>query len=299
MRKNKLILGYLLVIASAMLYGSMGFLATLIYKEGVTPFSLVFLRNLLSLPMLAIAALITKKSLKINMRALPSIGGIAVIGCCITPLLLYIAYTDIDTGISTIFHFAYPAVVIVLSLIFLKTKFKWANLISLVLCLVGICTIYIFTPSENPIGILGSALSIISGITYAIYIIGLSVFKYKEITGFVFNFYGASCCTVVSLIACLCSGNMKFPTSTKGWLLCILFALICNVGAVVLFQSGTRIIGGERAAILSAFEPITGIILGIAFLSESAGWNTIVGSLLVIVSCVLIAVFDMKGKKQE
>ena len=37
------------------------------------------------------------------------------------------------------------------------------------------------------------------------------------------------------------------------------------MGAAVLFQSGTRLIGGERASILSAFEPITGVIIGIAF----------------------------------
>ena len=84
--------------------------------------------------------------------------------------------------------------------------------------------------------------------------------------------------------------------SAKGWLLCVLFALICNVGAVVLFKSGTRLIGGERASILSAVEPITGVIIGIAFLNEGWGWSTIVGTALVVASCILIAVFDMKKK---
>ena len=284
---------------SAVLYGSMGLLATLIYKEGVTSYSLVFLRNLLSLPMLAIAALITKKSLKINPRALPSIGWLSVVGCCVTAMLLYVSYGLIGTGMTTVFHFVYPAIVIVLSLVFLKSKFKFANLISLVICLAGICVIFIFNSTGEELNIFGSALALLSGLTYAIYILGLSKFRYKEISGFVFNFFGASFCTVVSLIFCLCSGNMKFPTSPKGWILCIFFALICNVGAVVLFQSGTRLIGGERASILSAFEPITGVIIGVAFLGESGGWSTVVGTILVITSCILIAVFGMRGKKQE
>lgn len=294
MRKNKLFLGYILVIASAMLYGSMPLLSRLIYLEGVTPFSLVFLRNVISIPMLALAATISGKSLKINPHALPSIGGIATIGCCITPLLLYISYTDMDTGVATVFHFIYPAVVMVLSLIFLKSKFKFINLASLVLCLLGICIIFIFHSSDAQIGILGSATALFSGVTYAIYIVGLSIFRYKEISGFVFNFYGASFCVGVSLIICICSGNLRFPASASGWLLCVLFALICNVGAVVLFQSGTRLIGGERAAILSAFEPITGVIAGIAFLDEEGGWSTVVGTALVVTSCILITLFDAK-----
>ena len=289
-----MILGYLLVILSAMLYGSMGLIATLIYEEGVTPYSLVFLRNLLSLPMLAIAALVTKKSLKIPPRALPSIGWIAVVGCCVTPMLLYVSYGFIGTGITTVFHFIYPALVIVLSLIFLKSKFKFTNIISLVICLAGIVTIFIFSPSDESVSIVKSIPALLSGLTYAVYILGLSGFRCKEVSGFVFNFYGASFCTVVSFIVCLYGGNMDFPASTKGWLLCVLFALICNVGAVVLFQSGTRIIGGERASILSAVEPITGVVIGVAFLGESGGWSTIVGSALVVISCIMIAVFDMK-----
>lgn len=299
MRKNKMILGYFLVIASAVLYGSMGLLATLIYKEGVTPFSLVFLRNTISLPLLALAATLSKKALKINPHALPSIGVITVFGCCITPLLLYISYGKIGTGLTTVFHFVYPAIVTVLSLLFLKSKPKIANLISLAICLGGICVIFMFNSSGEQIGMTGSLLALGSGLTYAIYILGLSGFRYQEISGFVFNFYGALFCAIVSLFVCLFSGNMYFPASGKGWLLCLLFALICNVGAVVLFQSGTRLIGGERASILSAFEPITGVIIGIAFLDEQGGWSTIIGTALVVTSCVLIAVFDRKNKNKN
>lgn len=293
MQKNKTLSGYILVIASAIIYGCMPLLSRLIYEEGVNSFSLVFIRNILSLPMLFFAAKLSGSSLKIEPRALPSIGGIAAMGCCITPMLLYTAYNDIDTGIATVFHFVYPALVMILSLIFLKNKFKLTNLASLAVCITGICMFY--TPGAQ-IGILGSTLALLSGLAYAIYIVWLSSFKYKKISGFVFNFYGIIFCSAISFVFCLCSGNLYFPTSPKGWLLCILFALIFNVGAVVLFQSGTRIIGGERASILSTFEPITGVIVGVAFLGETGGWTTIVGTVLVVAASVMITVFDMKKK---
>ena len=154
-----------------------------------------------------------------------------------------------------------------------------------------------YTPGAK-IGLIGSMLALSSGVAYAIYIVGLSGFKHKEISGFVFNFYGSIFCTVVALAVCIFSGQLRFPTSAQGWILCVLFALICNVGAVVLFQNGTRLIGGERASILSTFEPITGVLAGIAFLGEDGGWTTIVGTLLVVTASVLIAVFDMKNNKK-
>lgn len=41
-----------------------------------------------------------------------------------------------------------------------------------------------------------------------------------------------------------------------------MWAVIIKVGAVPMFQKGTFLIGGERAAILSAVEPLTGVMMG-------------------------------------
>ena len=296
MRRNKTVCGYLLVIISAVMFGCMPLLTRLIYEEGINSFSLVFLRNTLSVPMLAIASKISGLKLKTEPRALPSIAVLSIVGCCITPLLLYISYTDIDTGTATVFHFIYPAAVMLLSLIFLKTKLKAGNLISLLLCIAGICMFY--TPGVK-VGIMGSAVALLSGVTYASYIVGLSAFRYKNIPNLVFYFYGAISSSLLSLIFCLCTGNLVFPASVKGWILCILFALIFNVGAGVLFQKGTFIIGGERASILSTFEPITSVIVGMTFLNESGSLRTVIGTVLVVAAAVLIAVYDMKHKNSK
>ena len=48
--------GYLYAMLSAVIYGCMPLMAKYIYAEGVTPTTLVFLRNLLALPSLAFRA---------------------------------------------------------------------------------------------------------------------------------------------------------------------------------------------------------------------------------------------------
>ena len=48
--------GYLFIIASAVIFGTMPLMASGIYDQGVNPMTLVLLRNLLSLPVLALMA---------------------------------------------------------------------------------------------------------------------------------------------------------------------------------------------------------------------------------------------------
>ena len=75
-----------------------------------------------------------------------------------------------------------------------------------------------------------------------------------------------------------------------------LFALGVTCGAVVLFQQGTFCIGPEKASILSTFEPITSVVVGVAFMGEMIGFRDYVGIALVLAASILIAIFDMKKK---
>ena len=142
MEQKHLFKGYLSVILSALIFGLMPLMAKFIYNDGVNPVTLVFLRNLLSVPVLAILALSTKASIKAELKALSQISIIAVMGCCITPLLLFISYTHIPSGTATVFHFIYPAVVALGEFIFLKNKLKAGHIISTMICIFGIALFY-------------------------------------------------------------------------------------------------------------------------------------------------------------
>ena len=56
----------------------------------------------------------------------------------------------------------------------------------------------------------------------------------------------------------------------------------------MLFQKGTFLIGAQRAAILSTFEPITSIFAGILFLHETLTLRILLGSSLTLLASVLI-----------
>ncbi len=295
MRKAKMLKGYFYSILSAIIYGLMPLMATHIYAAGINSITLVFFRNLLAIPLIAFLAFKQNKSFKIPQKSIPQITMIAVVGCCMTPLLLLSSYNFMDSGTATVFHFIYPAVVILLGVLFFKQKLSLKTLLCVLLCISGICLFY--TPT-SPIDWRGSVLAIISGISCAVYICLLSIFKYKKIPIFLFTFYVIVISSVFLFIFCLVTNTLTLPKSLVGWLLCILFANLITAGAVVLLQAGTFIIGGERSSILSTLEPITSIIVGALFLHEKVTLPAVIGSILVIASSVLIAVFDMKNKSK-
>jgi len=246
MKASRMLKGYLFAIISAVIYGCMPLMAKHIYADGVNAMTLVFLRNVLALPVLAVLAKLQNKTLKIPAKSLGAIGLLAAFGCCATPVLLFSSYHYIPSGTATVFHFIYPCLVVVIGVIFLKKRVQVGTLLSLLLCLGGICLFY------KP--------------------------------GAAFHWGGSG----------LATGSLVLPQSLLGWGLCLLFALGVTVGAVVLFQQGTFLIGGERASILSTLEPITSVVVGVLFLNETIGLRDYMGAALVVAASVLIAVLDMK-----
>lgn len=296
-KKGSLLKGYLFIIASAVIFGCMPLIAKGMYADGVNSMSVVLFRNLLSLPVLGFLGWRQSGSMKISRKALPSIAFLAVLGPLGTPLLLYSSYQYISSGTATVFHFVYPAMVILLGAILLKRKSGLGQLLCVALCVIGIVLFY--DPAQK-LDLWGGSLALLSGLAYAGYILLLSVFKYKEISGFKLSFYVAGISSVILLVICLAGNMLILPTTVVGWLCALAMGMIVSACAMVLFQQGTFLIGGERASILSTFEPITGVVVGVLVFHEPVGPGMLIGTALVILASILIAVFDMRsGKTNE
>lgn len=288
---NRFVKGYLFVIASAVIFGCMPLGAKFIYANGVNPISLAFYRNFLSLPVMFLLVKRSGESLKVSRRDLIKLIILSILGCICTPTLLYASYNYISSGTSTTLHFVYPAVVILAETLFCKVRLQPRQLLCVVLCLLGIGMFYVPGSELDPFG---SALAILSGITYATYIVLLSAFHLEHISGFKFSLYLSSICSLVMPFLCIPTGSFTAPANLPCWIICFLFSLILCIGAVVLFRQGTLLIGGQRASILSTFEPITSIFIGTLLFGEPFGWRTAAGSVLIILATILIAVFDAK-----
>lgn len=292
--KNQMVKGYTFAILSAVIYGCMPLMAKYVYADGVNPATLVFLRNFFSLIPLGVLAYRQNKTLKIQPSALPQISIISLLGCSITPILLFTSYKFIPSGTATVFHFTYPAMVVIAGLLFLKNRAKVTNIIAVFLCVVGVCMFY--TPGA-PLNFTGSALALLSGVTFAANVVMLSRFDKKKASGFLFTFYVVVVSSIAMLVYCLVTNSLVLPSSLTGWGLCLLFSLLVTTGAVVLFQESAFLIGGERVSILSTLEPITSVVVGVVVFNEEVGLRVLLGVLLVLSASLLTALYDMKKVK--
>ena len=288
--------GCFYAVLSAVIYGSMPLMAKYVYADGVTPMTLVFLRNLFSVLPLAILAYREKKTLKIPVSTLPSIGLMSLLGCCLTPVLLFSSYQYIPSGLATVFNFAYPSFVVLGGILFQRKKVCIRSIVSVLLCAVGISMFY--TPQET-LNLTGSVLALVSAMTFAGYVLLLSRFDSGKVSGFLFTLYITSISSVLTFGLCLATDNLVFPATMTGWGLSILLSILVTTIAVVLFQQSVFLVGGEVTSILSTLEPIVGVAIGVAVFGEAFGIRTFLGTILVIIASVITVFFHILKKSKQ
>ena len=281
--------GVLAVIISATIFGIMPIMANFVYKNGGNPIGLSFYRFLFVLPFLffvikrdeSIDLYLTKEELK-------GIIFVGVLGYGSTALLLFLSYSYIPAGIASTIHFIYPAFVILGSILFFKGRTNLIKLISVVFSILGVI---MFCDTSANINFIGVAFAFISSITFAFYTIYVDKSLLRNINTIKLTFYLCLIACIMMFVFSLITGNLILKMNPAAWLM-ILVLSISVAYALSLFQIGIKIIGSQRASILSTFEPITSVLLGILLLDESFGIRTLFGIIFILVSVILISLFD-------
>lgn len=293
---NRMEKGYLYTILSGVIFGFSPLLSKVAYANGMNSISLVFFRNLFAVPLLFCLMKLKNKneSAAVSGSTLKKILSLSLFCSCITPLLLFSSYNYIGGGTATTFHFIYPAMTILGGILFFHKKAHLGQILCVLLCTFGIALFY--TPDES-LNLFGSGLALLSGVTYALYILLLDYLDLGSMSRFKLSMYicGTSAC--ILSVSALATGSFVIPQNLLSWGICLGMAILVGCCGGVFFQIGTQLIGGERASILSTFEPITSIVVGVLFYNEGFTLRSVIGTLCVLVATALIALLDMKSAK--
>lgn len=293
--------GFIAVIVSAIVFGLMPFFAKIIYANGGNPVSLVFYRFFIAIPVLFISIKLNKNiSLGISKEEFLKIIVVAVIGYSGTAMLLFLSYNYISTGMTTTIHFGYPMFVILGCAIFYKEKVNYVKAISVLLSTFGIM---FFFDRDAGTSITGISIAFLSGITYAFYIIYIDKSGLKKMHSLKLTFYLCVIAAPIIFAFSLITGNFTISITPFGWLLTSILSVGVTLGAVSLFQVGIKMVGPQSAAILSTFEPITSVIMGILVLNEVFSLRVFMGCVLVLLSVIILAAFEkterLAGNEKE
>lgn len=280
--------GTFFVIASAVIFGFVPLLAMTVYNNGGNSFSLALLRTAIPLPVLLAFFLATGRKWKLDPEKYRPMF-ILSLSCTVTPLLLFSSYSHIPSGMATTLHFTYPVFVVVGSILFCRERPTFTKLLCVCLCTAGIVLFY--TPGGE-VSAAGILMAFVSGIVYAFYIIYLSRSGLADMDPLVLVFWQFVFVTAETFLFLLLTDSLSFSLTPQGWGAAAAHALVGSLLAVVLFQSGVARVGPQQASILSTFEPITSIVVGILFFQEPFGIKTALGSLLILAAVILLTLFD-------
>lgn len=290
--------GFSFIILSAVTFGLVPLLVQSVNACGSNAINTAFLRFFLTLVPLYVYLRIKKVPMGITLQEAREIILITVFGYGGTTVLLFSAYNFIPTGIATTIHFVYPVFVILGSVIFLRQRAILVKIFCAVLCFGGVLLFY-GGGEEAAIRPIGLLLAFASGITYSIYTIGLNQGSLRKIPSMKLIFYMNIVACILIFIMAQITGDFTVGLSLKGWMIAVVMALCISCIGVWSYQVGARLVGSQNAAILSTFEPITSLVVGVIVYSEAVTISSIAGCILILSSVIIVTVTKDEPKTAQ
>lgn len=287
---NDRIKGILATVISAAYFGFMPHFVKTICAGGGNSITASFLRFFLAVPVTWIYLKYKAVSLKISAKELCKIALITIFGYGGTAVLLFSSYNFIPSGMSTTIHFMYPVFTILGCMLFLHERVKPLKILCVALCLAGVLLFYTAeNGASEGANLIGMGLALVSGGTYAFYTIYLGKSGLQEMGSLKLIFYMNAVAAVMLFAAAIVSGELTLELTPLAWGTGIFFAAATSFIGALGYQIGVRYIGPQNAAILSTFEPITSLIVGILVYRESFGTRTLFGCMCILSSVIIVA----------
>lgn len=284
---SKVAWGMACVILSAVLFGWMPFLAKLFYSYGGNAYMASFGRFLFGTLLSALVLKIRRQPLVLNTAGTSWTLFMLSVFYAGTPLFLYKSYLYVGSGLATALHFAYPVFVLILMGLLFHESFTWQGMGSMALCVMGI---FLLCDAGFDASIFGMAIAVFSGVLYAAYIVILGRSTLLRESVFALTFWICLLAAMELALAAIITGNFQWNLPWQAWGADFCLGLFSTVMALPLFQQGVMLCGEVKASLLSTFEPVTGVLVGISVFGEIMTIQIAVGILLILGATAVLSV---------
>ncbi|MBQ6373629.1 MAG: DMT family transporter [Clostridia bacterium] len=284
-------LGAVFAILSAVFFGTMPLFTKTAYAYGCNAYTVAFGRFLVGAAGSAgIIRMIPNAHFRITRPEFQKLLGLSVFYAA-TPVLLYASYRSISSGLATTLHFTYPVIVMLVGAVVFHDRLHARQIICLLICLAGITC---FCKPGQAESASGMALAVASGSAYAFYILLLGRNGLQRLHVMTITFWISLLSAVEISVFAMSVDRISLDIPWQGWMAICGLGLFATVLALALFQLGVFLCGEVKAALLSTFEPLTGVILGVLVFREALTPRTVAGIMSILLSTLLL-VMDRKS----
>jgi len=276
------LIGIFLIVVAAASFATSPIFARIAYDAGANPNTFLFIR-------FAIAATVITLIMVFKgfqwprgqlLVSLVLIGGVCFAGL---NLSFYTALTLAPVNLVIVIAYMYPALVTLLSALFLKQPITNQKIAALSLTLVGIL---VTTGLDWGGQTLGIVLAITTAVIYSAYFTfgSLSIRKAGPVPASAVIFISV---TIVYGVIVTIQG-FKLPTALSGWTAIILCALFSTVFGIVCLYEGLKRVDPANTAIVSTFEVVVAAALAILILGETMSLSKIIGACMIIIAVTIL-----------
>lgn len=281
--------GYFFVLLAALFWANIAILGRFLFREGMSPYEVVFWRALIACLIVGIYLHLLGKGLfqgieRRDFFYLILLGSVGV-GFNYLGFIASIKYIKIATALLILYTF--PSLVVILGRVFLGEKITKIKLLSLLLSMTGLVIVLGGDIVFSPQGYVWAVISAIGNASYAL--IGRKFSKKVESLKTLFwgFFFGAIFLLIVLLVV---EGKVRIPTKVELGYLFIL-GFFCTFLPYMFFLFSFKYLEASKASIGALSEiPITSF-LAFLFFAEKLNLSHFLGGGLIIFSILIL----MKG----
>lgn len=248
--------------------------------------SLLFYRFAFATAAIAVAGLALKRNFKIKPAVLVKISVLGIFYAS-TSMGLTMSYQYISSGAATTIHFLYPILVTAIMIAFFGEKASRTLIAASVLSIIGVA---LLSQGEGggvePKGLL---LVLMTVVTYATYIVGVNKSGVESTDPVVLTFYVFVASTALFAAYAWGTGGTIEPIKdcTTMWHI-VLLALLPTVISDFTLILAIKYVGSTVTAILGSMEPLTAVLVGVFYFSESFSIKTAAGLALVLFAVTMV-----------
>ena len=217
----------------------------------------------------------------------------------VTAITLLIGFANISSGIASTINFMYPIIVAICMMLFFGDRKSPVDIGAIAVSIFGV---YLIASGDSLIieggdTKLGLICSFISSITFAAYYILMKRLKADKIEVVKFTTWMMMMSAAYFIIcAFVFNGRLALVCDGKSWLYILGLGLWSTMISNFTGVKAVRRIGPTLTSILGALQPVTAVVLGVAFLGEHLYLKSMIGILLIL-AAVTVVVMHQNTRK--
>ena len=219
----------------------------------------------------------------------------------ITSVTLLIGYANISSGIASTINFMYPVIVALCMMFFFGEHKSFVDIAAIAVSIFGV---YLLASGDSLIveggdTTLGLTCSLISAFSFAAYYILMKKLKADKIEVVKFTTW-VMLLSAIYFIVCafVFEGSLSMIPDGKSWLYILGLALWSTMISNFTGVKAVRRIGPTLTSILGALQPVTAVILGVAFLNEHLYLKSLIG-IIMILGAVTVVVMHQNIRRHH